>query len=92
MSVILHMATIIVLVILAYTDPGMLPKILVQYEKKEYANIPMDPRYETGIMRDVRRTYVTPNKTHNLRLKFCNSCYIYRPPRTSHCYDCNSCV
>lgn len=33
-TVILHIITIVVLIILAYTDPGMLPKILVTYEKK----------------------------------------------------------
>jgi palmitoyltransferase ZDHHC9/14/18 len=43
-------------------------------------------------MRDIRKMYTFTNKTHNLRLKFCNSCYTYRPPRASHCYDCNICV
>ncbi len=25
-------------------------------------------------------------------MKFCESCNIFRPLRTSHCHDCNNCV
>jgi hypothetical protein len=30
-TVLLHIAAIVVMIILAYTDPGMIPKVLVPY-------------------------------------------------------------
>lgn len=91
-SVLLNIVVQVMLIVLGVTDPGMIPKILSGYENKKLRNIPLDGKYESGVMRDLQKVYTVPIKTHSLRLKFCNTCYIYRPPRTSHCYDCNICV
>ncbi len=30
--------------------------------------------------------------SYMLKIKFCNTCNIYRPPRTSHCHICDYCI
>lgn len=44
-SVILHVSVQVVLIIIGFTDPGIVPKILEGYENKKLRRIPLDSRY-----------------------------------------------
>eukprot|EP00347_Sterkiella_histriomuscorum_P002804 403366740 len=67
----------------ALSDPGFIPRQtedkFIQLNKSEFQN------------------YLIKNGQQSLqnsfvRLKFCKTCNIYRPPRTVHCSICDSCV
>jgi hypothetical protein len=45
--IIFHLLTFLSLIILAYKDPGILPKILPSFESPNLTHIPIDKRYVT---------------------------------------------
>ncbi|KAL3845397.1 hypothetical protein ACJIZ3_002800 [Penstemon smallii] len=89
--------TIHVLVLLLFTsarDPGILPRNLHPPEE--------ELRYETSASMEIGgrqtpslqfpRTKEVMVNGFPVRVKYCDTCMLYRPPRCSHCSICNNCV
>ena len=89
-TIVLGMVVQYMLTTLGITDPGIIPKILPGYESRNTTNLPISK----GVIKISLsyKVYSMGIKTHNLKIKFCNTCNIYRPPRTSHCSICNTCI
>lgn len=80
-------------IILGVRDPGIFPRIKANFETEEdLKNVPMNKLIKSGAFRNKYSLYLFPNKSHFLKLKFCRTCCIWRPPRTSHCPTCENCV
>ena len=62
----------------ALTDPGIMPR---QKRPKGFSDFSWPPAFK-----DV----VVDGRTE--QLKFCDTCFFYRPLRTIHCSTCNNCV
>ena len=73
----LHIATITFLLIASSMDPGIIPRRIVR----------MHRRYNGDNI-----FYVVNNLSDNFRLKFCPTCFIFRPARASHWAICDNCV
>lgn len=91
-TALVHLFATFLLLALAFVDPGILKKNLEQFEYADFQRIPVADEFLTGELRFHDRSYQFPIKSHQLKVKFCRTCMIYRPPRTVHCFDCNACV
>ena len=75
-------------------DPGIIPRNSRPPEADEFdMNTPSlewvnnrTPNVKIPRIKDVKVNGLT------VKVKFCDTCLLYRPPRASHCSICNNCV
>lgn len=88
--------TIYVLVILLLTsarDPGIIPRNShpPEEEFRYDSSVSVDGGRQTPSLQFPRTKEVFVNGIP-VRVKYCDTCMLYRPPRCSHCSICNNCV
>lgn len=71
---------------LIFLDPGIIPRATTRYTDMYDKSTQM---YRT---KGPPATVEVVINSSAVRLKFCDTCGIYRPPRTTHCSTCDVCV
>ncbi|KAI8974414.1 DHHC palmitoyltransferase-domain-containing protein [Pilobolus umbonatus] len=73
----------------SWTDPGIIPRNLDPNPLVEEDTC--SEMYATSDWQDTPAKEIVIKDTR-WSLKYCNTCRIYRPPRASHCKQCDNCV
>jgi hypothetical protein len=83
--VLIQLATVKLLLATAFSDPGIMPR------QKDFTEI-YDPRTQTYRSRMPPRYFDIILRGVPFKVKYCTTCNIYRPPRTTHCAVCENCI
>ncbi|KAK4777475.1 hypothetical protein SAY87_017662 [Trapa incisa] len=75
-------------------DPGIIPRNTKLPESDEMvkATPSMEWIHSKSLNLKIPRTKDVLINNISVKVKFCDTCLLYRPPRASHCSICNNCV
>ncbi|KAF5191279.1 S-acyltransferase [Thalictrum thalictroides] len=83
---------IVLLFLTSGRDPGIIPRNAHPPELEDSSNLPSDWLANQGYISNVPPTKDVVVNGTVIKVKYCRTCMLYRPPRCSHCSICNNCV
>ena len=84
----LQLIATILLFAAALKDPGIIPATFIS----PYAEARIDKRYLNIKRKNQRLQYPIVLNEQMSRIKFCETCMIFRPKQSAHCNLCDNCV
>ncbi|KAF8081569.1 hypothetical protein N665_0879s0024 [Sinapis alba] len=92
-AVALNLLDLIFLLVTSGRDPGIIPRNLYPPEPEGIIESSGEPRLaHTPTLSRLPRTKDLIVNGITVKIKYCDTCMLYRPPRASHCSICNNCV
>ncbi|XP_033739648.1 palmitoyltransferase ZDHHC9-like isoform X1 [Pecten maximus] len=76
----------------SFSDPGVIPRATPDEAADTEKQIEIPSTTSPGTYRPPPRTKEVVIKGQVVKLKYCFTCKIFRPPRASHCSLCDNCV
>ncbi|CAE8619219.1 unnamed protein product, partial [Polarella glacialis] len=94
-TALMALSTVALLLFTACTDPGIIPRSKLQMAVPELAEVVAQATGTPLMCLDASGSQALCNITYEqeqLGYRWCTACRIIRPPRASHCRDCDNCV
>ena len=93
-SVVFYLTIMTFLVLSSVTDPGIIPRASNSEKEDIWERCKIE--YSDGLNSilgpNEPRIYENISNGKTVKLKFCSTCRIYRPPGTHHCRICDNCI